>query len=173
MDDFERHIDHLPIGIQPIYRELRKVAKSGLPHAIEMLYHNSFGYSLTASPWDRICYIAHQPKGYVNFGFFFGAGLPDPTGLIEGKGKRLRHVKVRSLDDARNAELKKLVALAWKKAETDISGWRESLRKKPKVIEPRTSRDGAVSSAVRAASSSDRGLGLDARGNQRPSGRTP
>jgi hypothetical protein len=135
MDEFENHINTLPSEIQPIYRELREVAKQGLPHSIEMLYHSSFSYSLTESPWDRVCYIAYQPKGYVNFGFFFGADLPDPAGLIQGKGKRLRHVKVHSLDDAQNPELKKLIDLAWQKAEADISEWRESLKKKPKILE--------------------------------------
>jgi len=33
-------------------------------------------------------------KDHVNVGFFFGAELPDPTRLLEGTGKRMRHVKV-------------------------------------------------------------------------------
>lgn len=32
---------------------------------------------------------------HVNVGFFFGARLPDPAGLLEGTGKRGRHVKLR------------------------------------------------------------------------------
>ena len=32
---------------------------------------------------------------HVNVGFFFGAELPDPTGLLERSGKRMRHVKLR------------------------------------------------------------------------------
>ena len=35
-------------------------------------------------------YTAH-----VNVGFFFGAMLDDPTGLLVGTGKRMRHVKLR------------------------------------------------------------------------------
>jgi hypothetical protein len=34
-------------------------------------------------------------KAHVNVGFFLGSELPDPTGLLEGTGKRLRHVKLR------------------------------------------------------------------------------
>jgi hypothetical protein len=33
-------------------------------------------------------------KDHVNVGFFFGAELPDPSRLLEGTGKRMRHVKV-------------------------------------------------------------------------------
>lgn len=31
---------------------------------------------------------------HVNLGFYFGAVLPDPTGLLEGSGRFMRHVKV-------------------------------------------------------------------------------
>lgn len=34
-------------------------------------------------------------KAHVNVGFFQGAALPDPAGLLEGTGKRMRHVKLR------------------------------------------------------------------------------
>ena len=30
----------------------------------------------------------------VNVGFYQGASLPDPAGLLQGNGKRMRHVKV-------------------------------------------------------------------------------
>ena len=33
-------------------------------------------------------------KHHVNVGFFFGAELEDPAGLLEGTGKRMRHVKL-------------------------------------------------------------------------------
>ncbi|WP_066795566.1 DUF1801 domain-containing protein [Sphingomonas soli] len=31
---------------------------------------------------------------HANIGFFFGAFLDDPAGLLEGSGKRMRHVKL-------------------------------------------------------------------------------
>ncbi len=34
-------------------------------------------------------------KAHVNVGFFLGAELPDPSGLLEGKGKYMRHVKLK------------------------------------------------------------------------------
>jgi hypothetical protein len=33
-------------------------------------------------------------KTHVNIGFFYGAKLADPAGLLEGSGKRMRHVKL-------------------------------------------------------------------------------
>jgi hypothetical protein len=32
---------------------------------------------------------------HVNVGFFHGAELPDPAGLLQGTGKHMRHVKLR------------------------------------------------------------------------------
>jgi hypothetical protein len=37
---------------------------------------------------------------HVNVGFFNGAGLPDPTGVLQGTGKYMRHVKLRVDVDA-------------------------------------------------------------------------
>jgi hypothetical protein len=34
-------------------------------------------------------------KSHVNVGFFNGAVLRDPAGLLEGTGKRMRHVKLK------------------------------------------------------------------------------
>ena len=33
-------------------------------------------------------------RDHVNVGFFHGAELPDPVGLLQGAGKRMRHVKI-------------------------------------------------------------------------------
>lgn len=54
--------------------------------------------------WGNGCWVnARRPvayvysdKEYVQFGFFRGASLKDPTGLLEGKGQYVRHIKVRS-----------------------------------------------------------------------------
>ena len=48
---------------------------------------------------DGYAYIMPK-RGYINLGFYQGALLGDPAGLLEGTGKGLRHVKIRSLADA-------------------------------------------------------------------------
>ncbi|MCB9672522.1 MAG: DUF1801 domain-containing protein [Alphaproteobacteria bacterium] len=57
-------------------------------------------------------------KGWVNLGFYRGAGLPDPAGLLEGTGAAMRHVKVRTLADLQRPEVRELLqaALAERKA---------------------------------------------------------
>jgi hypothetical protein len=52
-------------------------------------------------------------RAHVNVGFFIGAELNDPTGLLEGKGKRMRHVKVRPGADLDVAALSALIDAAY------------------------------------------------------------
>jgi hypothetical protein len=72
--------------------------------------------SVNDSPIEQICYIALQQKGYVNVRFFFSAGLPDPKKLLVGTGVRMRHVKIRSVEEAKNPARSKLLAPTCKEA---------------------------------------------------------
>ena len=36
---------------------------------------------------------------HANLGFYQGALLDDPAGLLEGTGKRMRHVKLQTVED--------------------------------------------------------------------------
>jgi hypothetical protein len=51
-------------------------------------------------------------KEHVTFIFLRGAALPDPEGLLEGTGKSVRHVKVRTTADVKKPALKKLIVEA-------------------------------------------------------------
>jgi hypothetical protein len=53
-------------------------------------------------------------KEHVTFIFLRGAALPDPGGLLEGTGKSVRHVKVRTVADVKRPALKKLIVEAAK-----------------------------------------------------------
>jgi hypothetical protein len=53
--------------------------------------------------------------------------------IIQGEGKRIRHVKIYSVAEAGNKALEKLVEVAWSKAEKDVAGWRKSLKRKNKA----------------------------------------
>ena len=52
-------------------------------------------------------------KAHVNVGFFCGAELPDPDGLLEGAGKFMRHVKLRSGAEVDAAALGRLIDVAY------------------------------------------------------------
>lgn len=50
---------------------------------------------------------------HVNVGFFRGAELPDPSGLLEGTGKFMRHVKIRPGHAVDAAALMHLIRAAY------------------------------------------------------------
>ncbi len=52
-------------------------------------------------------------KDHVNVGFFFGALLNDPARLLEGTGKRGRHVKLRPGCEMDSAALAQLIDAAY------------------------------------------------------------
>lgn len=55
---------------------------------------------------------------HVNVGFFHGAALKDPAGLLLGTGKRMRHVKLRPGTPTNAAALRDLIEAAYR----DIKG---------------------------------------------------
>jgi hypothetical protein len=52
-------------------------------------------------------------KSHVNVGFFYGAMLVDPAGLLEGSGKRMRHVKLKPGLELDSAALRGLIDAAY------------------------------------------------------------
>ena len=50
---------------------------------------------------------------HVNVGFFRGAEIADPDGLLEGTGKLMRHVRLRSEHDVDARALMKLIETAY------------------------------------------------------------
>jgi hypothetical protein len=52
-------------------------------------------------------------KAHVNVGFFRGAEITDPDGLLEGTGKLMRHVKLRPQERLDPRALTKLIEVAY------------------------------------------------------------
>jgi hypothetical protein len=64
--------------------------------------------------------VGDAPFGYVNVftahvnvGFFNGAALKDPAGLLEGTGKRMRHIKLKPGSEVDSAALSALIVAAY------------------------------------------------------------
>ncbi len=68
---------------------------------------------------EAYAYLMPQ-KDYVNLGFYHGANLPDPNGLLEGTGKALRHVKVRDLQMAKSVAVKALILEAMRERKASL-----------------------------------------------------
>lgn len=67
----------------------------------------------TACVGDAAFGYVNAFKAHVNVGFFLGAEIADPDGLLEGAGKFMRHVKLRPDRSVDRAALRKLVVAAY------------------------------------------------------------
>jgi hypothetical protein len=56
----------------------------------------NFGFSERMK--DQVVYVAVYAK-HINIGFHWGARMDDPAGVLEGAGKQLRHIKIKSPAD--------------------------------------------------------------------------
>ena len=57
---------------------------------------------------EHYAYIGVQGS-HLNLGFYHGASLADPEGLLEGTGKELRHVKLRDVAVAKSGAVTSLL----------------------------------------------------------------
>jgi len=89
-------------AMRAIARSLRALVSRVAPGVTEVSWRRMRIASYGVGPKkmsQHYCYIAPQTR-HVNLGFYYGAELTDPKGLLEGVGKHLRHVKVRTIAEA-------------------------------------------------------------------------
>jgi hypothetical protein len=67
----------------------------------------------TACVGDAAFAYVNAFRAHVNVGFFRGAEIADPRGLLEGTGKFMRHVKLRPGHDVDAGALMKLIETAY------------------------------------------------------------
>jgi hypothetical protein len=117
-DAIDEFLAGYPPAMQAVGQELRAMMRAAMPpQAHEILYaeQNHIGYTVTESMRGGIGYICPMQE-YVRLGFYYGGALDDPEHLLEGTGKRMRHVKVRSLAEAQRPAIRHLVTAAWAQA---------------------------------------------------------
>jgi hypothetical protein len=68
----------------------------------------------TACVGDAAFAYVNAFSAHVNVGFFPGAALDDPAGLLEGAGKSMRHVKLRWGQPVNEAALSALITAAYR-----------------------------------------------------------
>jgi hypothetical protein len=108
-----------PPQVRAVAERLRALVAGARPGVVETLYakHNHFSYSLSGKMREEILYVCPLPT-YVRLGFFYGTTTSDPDHLLTGEGKRLRHVKIVSLEQADHPAIARLVRAAWDAAPT-------------------------------------------------------
>ena len=76
----------------------------------------------TACVGDAAFAYVNAFTAHVNVGFFHGAALPDPEGVLEGTGRFMRHVKLRPGDDLDSAALRDLIRAAYEDTSQRLDG---------------------------------------------------
>ncbi|HET9494130.1 MAG TPA: DUF1801 domain-containing protein [Chloroflexia bacterium] len=99
--------------VRPIVAAARELVLSAWPDAVERIIGTDkmFRYGTGPRMSDEVIYIAGFTS-HANLGFVRGAVLPDPHGLLEGTGKGMRHVKLRSPEDVNRPGMRELVEAA-------------------------------------------------------------
>lgn len=92
--------------VEPWFTRLR-----GLGADVRELMHDGCP---TACVGDAAFGYVAAFSAHANVGFFHGAALADPAGLLEGAGKRMRHVKLRWGQPVDEAALEGLIAAAYR-----------------------------------------------------------
>jgi hypothetical protein len=67
----------------------------------------------TACVQDAAFAYVNAFSAHVNVGFFRGAELSDPSGLLQGTGRLMRHVKIRPDRDIDTGALESLILAAY------------------------------------------------------------
>jgi hypothetical protein len=97
--------DELRRMVQPWFERMRACGAD-----VRELMHD---VAPTACVEDAAFGYVNAFKAHVNVGFFHGASLDDPAGLLEGTGKRMRHVKLQWGRPVNAAALIALISAAY------------------------------------------------------------
>jgi hypothetical protein len=92
-------------SLRKVVSALKKLVKETVPGTKETV--NAWG--VPTFVWKSPFALYTVGKKHVTFGFPFATSLPDPEGLLEGTGKNMRHIKLRSVGDLEMKGLGELI----------------------------------------------------------------
>jgi hypothetical protein len=113
---FDRYLDERRFGVADIARALRLTVLEAFSDAVETFDAADGLLAIGTGRSMRDFSFAIIPhKAHVNLQLADGVDLPNPDGRIEGTGKRVRHVKVRSVEDAKAPWVRAAIAAQLRK----------------------------------------------------------
>ena len=112
-DSLQELLDEFGPEIQRIALSARKHIRELVPEAQEkvMKGYKAISYHFGSGMKDQFAALVLH-RAHINLQFPRGVDLPDPTGLLEGTGKAMRHVKLREEEAVRSEEVSNLIASA-------------------------------------------------------------
>jgi hypothetical protein len=97
---FDEIVDQDSPQVGKLAQQARDLIRVIMPEVVEVAWPRqriiSFGIGQKKMS-EHFCYLGLF-KNHMNLGFYYGADLPDPQGLLEGTGKLLHHIKITSGD---------------------------------------------------------------------------
>ena len=101
--------------LRPVMESVRALILEIHPDACEVVRLGEKAASYGCGPRKMLEGYAYiMPfRSWVNLGFFQGASLMDPQGLLEGTGVKLRHIKLRTVDETERPGVRALVEQAY------------------------------------------------------------
>lgn len=110
-DGYEEIVYQADSQVQELVLSAKALITRIMPDVVEVAWPKqniiSYGVGLKKMS-EHFCYIGVF-KARINLGFYYGADLPDPQGLLEGSGKLMRHIKVTSSAQLDDPALQQLV----------------------------------------------------------------
>ena len=114
-------------GIQELTIALRQLVLEEMAPCSEYIvevYIVSLLYGPTHRMKDGVCYIG-VIKDHVNLGFLHGSELADPQRILEGTGKRMRHIKIRNMSELLRPAIRTYVQEACERAGYEVATEKE------------------------------------------------
>ena len=102
---FDDWLEAVDAGLQPLAVQLRRMFLEAEPDLRESIKWGNPCFEKKL----RVFYLASQADRYVTLGLWQGALLQNPEGLIEGTGKRMRHVKIKGAKELENPEVGRII----------------------------------------------------------------
>ena len=101
-------------AVREIFEALLGLVREVMPDSREQLdlpdHIVAFGFGPPGGVRMRGLAVGLVPHAaHVNVQLADGAVLPDPSGIVEGTGRRIRHVKCRTSADVARAQLRRLL----------------------------------------------------------------
>ena len=126
--ELDSFIDEFTPEVAALTRALLEKMKGSVPGATILVYDNYNALAIGFGPSDRagqaVLSLAVMPR-WVTLCFLYGAGLPDPHGLLNGSGSRVRHIRLHTPEAFDGPAVQDLIEAALTRSEWPIEPTRE------------------------------------------------
>ena len=120
--EFDDIIQMTPEPLRPVTIRLKELLLSVDPNACVVVRLGDRAATFGIGPKkmsEGYCYILPYTD-WVNLGFYKGVDIPDPDKLLKGTGAKMRHIKIRSLEDCDNPRLVEMIRNAYEERKTAL-----------------------------------------------------